>query len=261
MKNTGRDYESLVETVFSQLLEQDSVKNVVIERNKILQGKTTTHEIDVYWKFKVGGIEYETIIQAKDWSQKVPQGEMLKLKAILEDLPGQPRGIFITKTGYQQGAIDVAKANGIITYELREPTDKDWKGKIKTVILNIKAAIPNTKVEVLVDEDWLQEELKRLDLKEAKIAISGQENEIFIKNEDGSIGKSLFDIKNDESKKVGMNEVNNKEVLIPMECNRYLDTGNKEFPKIKLKAVRAIVNNGIYEDTMEIDGSEMIGYI
>ena len=261
MKNTGRDYESLVESVFTQLLEQDSVKNITVEKNKILQGKTTTHEIDVYWEFIAGGIKYSTIIQAKDWQQKVPQGEMLKLKAIIEDLPGQPRGIFITRTGYQQGALDVAKANGIITYELREPTEKDWEGRIKTVILRIKAYVPNTKVEVISDEEWLQEELKRLNLKEVRIAISEQENAIFLENEDGSKWKSLFDIKNEESEKIGMNEVHNKEVIIPMEVPRYIITGNKDFPRIKIKAVKAILSNGLYEETMEIDGTQMVGYI
>nr|UPA60006.1 restriction endonuclease [uncultured bacterium] len=261
MKNTGRDYESLVESVFTQLLEQDSVKNITIEKNKILQGKTTTHEIDVYWEFIAGGIKYSTIIQAKDWNQKVPQGEILKLKAIIEDLPGQPRGVFITRTGYQQGALDVAKANGIITYELREPTEEDWKGRIKTVVLSIKAYIPNTKVEVIADNEWLQEELKRLNLKELKLVISGQENEILIKNEDGSLWKSLYDIKKEESEKIGMHEVYGKEILIPMEVARYIQTGNKAFPKMKIKAVKAIVSNGLIEDVMEIDGSKMVGYI
>lgn len=261
MKNTGKDYESLVELVFTQLLEQDSVKNITIEKNKILQGKTTTHEIDVYWEFIAGGIKYSTIIQAKDWSQKVPQGEMLKLKAILEDLPGQPRGIFITRTGYQKGALDVANANDIITYELREPTEKDWEGRIKTVVLKIKAYIPNTKIEIISDEEWLQQELKRKNLQEVKLSISAQENEIFIKNEDGSIWKSLYDIKKEESEKVGMNEVHNKEVIIPMEVSRYIETGNIDFPKIKIKAVKAIVSTGVMEDTSEIDGTEMVGYI
>jgi hypothetical protein len=261
MKNTGRDYESLVEVVFTQLLEQDSVKNIVIEKNKILQGKTTSHEIDVYWEFFAGGIKYSTIIQAKDWEQKVPQGEMLKLKAIIDDLPGQPRGIFITKTGYQSGAMDVAKANGIITYELREPTDKDWEGRIKTIVLNFKAYIPNTKVEVLADNDWLQSEIKRLGLQEVRLSVSGMENEIFLKNEDGSIWKSLLDIKNEEQKKIGMTEVHGKEVLIPMEKDRYIDTGNSDFPRMKIKAVKAIVSNGVIENTLEIDGSEMVGYM
>lgn len=146
MKNTGRAYESLVEDVFKQIMEQDNVQTLKIEKNKKLPGKTTTHEIDVYWEFSIGRIQYSAVIQAKDWGTKVPQGEILKLKAILEDVPGQPRGIFVTRTGYQKGAIDVAKANGVLLYEFREPNEKDWKGKIKTIHLNFHGYVPSTKI-------------------------------------------------------------------------------------------------------------------
>jgi hypothetical protein len=39
---------------------------------------------------------------------------------VLEDLPGQPRGIFVTRNGYQSGAKEWAMAHGILLYELRE---------------------------------------------------------------------------------------------------------------------------------------------
>jgi len=39
-------------------------------------------------------------------------------------LPNQPRGIFVTWTGYQQGATDFAAVQGIILYELDEPPPK-----------------------------------------------------------------------------------------------------------------------------------------
>jgi hypothetical protein len=261
MKNTGRTYESLVEQVFVQLMEQDSVNNISVEKNKILQGKTTTHEIDVYWEFVLGGIKYSTIIQAKDWESKVPQGEMLKLKAILDDLPGQPRGIFVTKTGYQSGAMDVARANGIITYELREPTEEDWEGRIKTIVLNIKAYIPDSKVQVVNDDAWLQSELRRLDIKEIELSVSGMENEIFIENEDGTNWKSIKDIKDEEQEKVGMAEVHGIEVNIPMDVPRYIKTGNPSFPRIKLKEIKVHISNGVIESTTEIDGTKMVGFM
>jgi len=74
----------------------------------------------VYWKFEKGGITYEAIVQAKDWESAVNQGQLLQFNGVLGDLPGQPRGIFVTRTGYQQGAKDYAAAHGIILYELAE---------------------------------------------------------------------------------------------------------------------------------------------
>jgi hypothetical protein len=119
-KNTGVPYERLVQAIFQAIHDQDQVNNVTIERDKTLQGKISTHQIDVHWQFEKGGITYETIVQAKDWQNVVKQGELFHFKCILDDLPRQPRGVFVTRTGYQQGAKDFAAAQGIILYELDE---------------------------------------------------------------------------------------------------------------------------------------------
>lgn len=103
--------------IFQAVLDQDQVNNLTVERDKTLQGKISTHQIDVYWQFEKGGITYETIVQAKDWQSAVKQGQLFHFKCVLDDLPGQPRGVFVTRTGYQQ----FAAAQGIILYELDEP--------------------------------------------------------------------------------------------------------------------------------------------
>lgn len=45
----------------------------------------------------------------------------MEFKGVLDDLPGQPRGIFVTRSGYQRRAIEFAAAHGIILHELDEP--------------------------------------------------------------------------------------------------------------------------------------------
>ena len=51
----------------------------------------------------------------------------MKFKAVLDDLPDQPRGIIVSRNGFQRGARDFAAANGILLYELREPNDDDLR--------------------------------------------------------------------------------------------------------------------------------------
>jgi hypothetical protein len=116
----SRDYELLVREIFQQLLNQDYVPNIVVEYDVEKEGRSTSHQIDVYWEFKLGGIIHRVVVQAKDWAKPVDQGELLKFKAVLSDLPGQPRGIVVTAQGYQQGALQVAAAHGIKIYELTE---------------------------------------------------------------------------------------------------------------------------------------------
>jgi restriction endonuclease Mrr len=118
--NPGNPYEELSQIVFQSILSQGDLPNVAVQHNVTLRGKHTNHQIDVYWKFEVGGIQYETIVQAKDWKNPVNQGELLKFKGVLDDLPGQPKGIFVTRTGYQSGAKEWAFAHGILLYELKE---------------------------------------------------------------------------------------------------------------------------------------------
>jgi hypothetical protein len=117
---TGKSYENLVQVIFQLILQQKDFPNVSVERNVILRGKTTSHQIDIYWKFEVGGVPHEVIVQAKDWSTPVKKGQLLQFKEVLDDLPGQPRGIFVTRSRYQKGAKDYALAHGILLYGLKE---------------------------------------------------------------------------------------------------------------------------------------------
>ncbi len=91
--NTGIPYELITQQIFQEILAQDSVVTIEVMHNITLQGKTLSHQIDVFWEFEMGGIRYTTVVQAKDWSTAIDQGELLKFRAVLDDLPGQPRGI------------------------------------------------------------------------------------------------------------------------------------------------------------------------
>ena len=137
MKNTGIPYEKLAQRIFEEILNDDSVNTIKVEQNVMLKGKTILHQIDVYWEFQMGGIKYQTVVQAKDWGSPVNQGEILKFKSVLNDLPFQPRGIFVTRTGYQTGAMEFAKANGIALYELRRMM-QIGKGKLEQLYLTSK---------------------------------------------------------------------------------------------------------------------------
>ena len=119
-KNTGIPYERVVQGIFQAIHDQEEVATITVEQHKTLQGKTVPHDIDVYWKFEKGGIVYETIVQAKDWQSPVKKGQLIEFKGVLDDLPGQVRGVFVTRTGYQKGAKDFAAAHKIILYELGE---------------------------------------------------------------------------------------------------------------------------------------------
>jgi hypothetical protein len=119
-KNTGIPYEFAVQSIFQEILNCEAASTIKVKHDSEVRGKSTRHKIDVLWKFTVAGIKYLTIVQARDWNQTIKQEAILAFRAVLDDIPGQPRGIIITQCGFQRGAKKVAKHHGIKLFLLRQ---------------------------------------------------------------------------------------------------------------------------------------------
>lgn len=120
MTKPGEDYERLTKAIFQAILDQSEVTNVLVQHDVSLKGTTASHQVDVYWEYEIAGIKYRTVIQTKDWDKRVDQGELIKFKGVLDDLPGQPRGVFVARTGYQRGAETFAAGHRIALFVLSE---------------------------------------------------------------------------------------------------------------------------------------------
>ena len=135
---SSKGYELLVREIYQQMLDQDQAQNVVVQHNVQKQGRATSHQIDVYWEFCLGGVTHKVAVQAKSWKNPIRKGEVLTFKGVLEDLPGTI-GIMVAASRYQKGAVEVAKAAGIMICNLEEnlaPTFCGYPGL--TVTLKIK---------------------------------------------------------------------------------------------------------------------------
>ena len=96
---------------------QDSVQTSIIEPNKILHGKSgTSHQIDVYWEFMAGAKAYKCAIEAKHWDKPVSRRELSRFSAVLRDLQGPHKGVFVASSGYQKGAHNFAERYSIDVY-------------------------------------------------------------------------------------------------------------------------------------------------
>jgi hypothetical protein len=62
---TNKDYELLVREIYQQILDQNQALNVVVQHNVQKQGQVTSHQIDVYWEFCLGGVTHKVAVQAK----------------------------------------------------------------------------------------------------------------------------------------------------------------------------------------------------
>ena len=119
-KETGRDYELIVKAIYEALWRQERIEEWKVWQNVKLSGKTAEHQIDVYCKFRAAGEEHQVIIEVKKEKRRAEKGDLFKLAFSLEDIPGQPRGIFVNRASYQSGAKRFAKKVGIVILQLME---------------------------------------------------------------------------------------------------------------------------------------------
>jgi hypothetical protein len=213
-----------------------------VKHDVTLAGKTTTHQIDVYWEFEVGGIRYVTVVQAKDWMSAVDQGELLKFNSVLTDLPSQPRGVFVTRTGYQEGALNYARAQGILLYELREPTNSDRKGRMLSVNVDLSAYLSHTtQVQVIPDDRWVYGEVARLQLNEVLRIRFGKELEEVILFDESRNRITTLKKLTDSFYPSGYMEVPPTRVRHEFTEPTFIETGVAEFPRLKVNAVEATI--------------------
>ena len=151
----GSTFEQLVGILLGGLAAAGLGKAITVQRNLTLQGKTTRHEIDVFWRLRAGQVTYNTVIQAKDWVKPVDQGEVLKLKGVLDDLPNQPRGLIVSKAGFQKGAKRVARANGVLLLEVSPLSPQFAVTMTRNSIAIVRIANQRTRMLTREGNKWM----------------------------------------------------------------------------------------------------------
>ena len=144
-KETGRGHELITKAIYEALLKQDSPKQWEIKHNTQLVGLTTTHQIDVYWRFRVADLEHFVIVEVKKEKEPAKQGDLMLFRDKLNDVPGQPKGLFVTQAGYQKGALNIARSSGITALVLREidRTDRRSSATLNTFSVGMLSVRPD----------------------------------------------------------------------------------------------------------------------
>ncbi len=267
-KNTGHPYELLAQAIWQALNDQEELTNVKVQCNVTLEGNLTSHEIDVYWEFKRSGVTYRTVVQAKDWINPVKQEQLIAFKKVLEDLPGQPRGIFVTRTGYQRGALQVAKATGIELFELSQvegekplPNLKamvgDWVvgraeirsftvpdekgGTREELVLGIHMTIfhpVRSNMTVEMDSKWFNEDPVGQQIDKSKISFAPRVlSEFVLYDSAGERCSTLQQVVNDEVAIMKADKIDAKHIIHRFEKDTFFKPDSPEIPPVKIKAI------------------------
>ena len=258
MKNTGKEYELVVQKVFQSILDQKFVKNITVQHDITLQGKSTTHQIDVYWEFSDGISTYATIVQAKDYNSRVSQDKLLTFKGVIDDLPNHPKGIFVTKTGYQKGAKAYAEANGILLYELRQPTDEDWEGYIRDININMTMFSPHdSNFKIGIEKKKKKNNYHDTSV---EIKIRGYAHEIMLYNEKNEAIALLNETINSVIKKHGQG-MSTKHIEENFDEPIFIHYAKDGIDLLKLKNISFDLSFNTYKETIEIKGDDIVKFI
>ncbi|MDC0673627.1 restriction endonuclease [Nannocystis radixulma] len=156
------EYERLVRAIYGALLQQDSVQNIEVLHNTRLVGKSgATHQIDVMWRFSQAGLAHTVVVECKDCGRPREKSEIAEFKGVLDDLHGRPRGIFVSRSGFQDGALKFAAHHDIELMELRPPNDDDWNDELRGFRIKFHFRQRSYDVHgVTVDEDLARKILR-----------------------------------------------------------------------------------------------------
>ena len=84
------------------------------------------------------------------------------------------KGVVVTTVGFTKGALVLAKENKRNDLvEMREPTEDDWEGAIKTVHIALHMSMP-----YITDIEFIQEELPEGTVE--RVSLNTNSGEIFI---------------------------------------------------------------------------------
>ncbi|MFH1314704.1 MAG: restriction endonuclease [Candidatus Eisenbacteria bacterium] len=190
------DYELLAREIYEALLHADGLADVRVQHNVKLKGRSgCSHQVDVFWEFKMAGIAHRIALECKDFSSSVPIGRVRDFFGVVHDI-GDIKGVMVTQVGFQSGAIKFASCYGIELRELRFPVEKDWEGRVKNIVLEMTAfsVIVAQRIPI-ADQEWVRANLNLPDMGEERRTLAGYENEILIVDSSGQRLSDFYELK------------------------------------------------------------------
>lgn len=172
-----KSYEEVTKHIYETLGKDARVSVICFGSTcKVLGKSGVKHQVDVLTSHSDGIHIYKTAIECKFWDTKVQKDSVTKLAEILEDAKID-KGVIVSKSGFTPDAIDFAQYKNISLVELREPTDEDWQGRIKDILIDIIMPIPHVEDFKFVQLDSIEDE---------KEHFSGLSSDIIVVKPDGS---------------------------------------------------------------------------
>ncbi|MDQ3255134.1 MAG: restriction endonuclease [Acidobacteriota bacterium] len=223
--NQHIDYEKLVQEIYQTLHEAEGIGTIKIGHNIKIEGRSgCKHQIDVYWEFEVVGQVHRVAIECKNYTRAVEIGKLRDFFGVMHDV-GNIKGIFVTKTGYDSGAVKFANYYNISLQEARFPAEDDWEGRVKDINFEVTVYFPRvTERRIVFDNDWLLKNKEVMPESLAFFPSKSLEYEIVMYDSDGNKIVDMYEMEN-RLPRYGKEE-QGRQATIQFKKDAYLDTPN-----------------------------------
>jgi hypothetical protein len=179
----GEKFEQLITEIFEALTRNNEFES--ISKNVQLPGPDGDREIDVLITGKVGPFSVNTIVECKDYKNKVNVMVVDALHSKMADVKAN-KAVLVTRNGFSRGAILKAKRLGISLCTANQASDETWKFEpqmpllitehccetshvsfIFTAVENMKqmeiSQVAGRSIGDLIAEHWNETEIKYVD--------------------------------------------------------------------------------------------------
>ena len=120
-----------------QILESKTkgLDNVKFEHNKVVEAYDGNYQLDGYIEFEVMGVLYKTIVECKHYKYPISREIVQKVYDNLRAI-GAQKGIVVSTSNFQSGAIAYAKTHGIALIQMAQTEDTFHTRSHYNVVLN-----------------------------------------------------------------------------------------------------------------------------
>ena len=88
------------------------LKDVTVEHNKLYKANDGIYQLDGYIEYMLLGVKIKIIVECKRYSSPVKRDTVVLLHSKLNSI-GANKGILMSSSGFQSGAVEYAKEHGV----------------------------------------------------------------------------------------------------------------------------------------------------
>ena len=106
------EFEQLCLNLLAETKNFNKIEDVKVEHNKIIEVNDGTYQLDGYIEYEFCGSIQKIIVECKKHKNSIKRDDVVILKEKLHSI-GANKGILISTSGFQEGALKYAKKHGI----------------------------------------------------------------------------------------------------------------------------------------------------